>query len=887
MGLGSRLNAFWRALTAPGRLDREIDAEVRGYYEELVEHYERAGLTPEAARREARIRAGGVEQVKEEVRDARVGRGVESVVYDVRLALRGLRRSPGFTAAAVLTLALGIGANTAIFSVVNAMLVEPLPFRDSSRLVFVWADQTSSGYPRAPLSGPELNDLRERTTLFEGFGAVWANTAALTGDGDPEQLRIGFVSTNFFHVLGVEPSLGRTFGPEDETEGAPLGIVLGWPVWQRRYAGDASIVGRRILVNGRPTTVIGVMPERFRMLMPPDAAVPDDMQAWIPFNPGFVHGPRGQRFLRVVGRMRPGVTIEQARGDVDGVAARISREFPEYGSAGRLFSTVGLQADGVRELRQPLMALFGGVGILLLIACVNVASLLVARAAERSKETALKLALGAGRRRLLRQSVVEGLVLTMLGAVAGLVVAQWSLAPMLALRPASLDRLATARIDLRVLAFTAGTALFWGVLLSCAPVVEMFRTDLATTLRQDGRGTSGSIQYRTRAALVVVQIALGVVMLVGAGLLVRSFQRIQSVDPGFRASGRLTFKVALPGSRYRSREAVNAVSRELLAELRAIPGVARAGAISHLPFDNLPNWWGPYLPAPGDDSNAPNTDLRTVTPGLLETIGATLVEGRFFTEDDDPRGAPVAIVDDLMARRTWPGQSAIGKRVWLDPYSTGHPAVEVSVVGVVKHVRFRSLVELLSEQAFLPQRVVNRSPLSYVIESQRSFAETAAAARRVVARLDPELPVYDVKPFDAYVSGARAMQRFTSVLASAFALVALALACVGVYGVMAYAMARRRYEFGVRLALGARPAQVVRLVVGEGARLAAVGVTLGAAAAVVAAHALRAQLFGVTPRDAATYAVAATAIGLSAIAASWIPARRAAGASPLDALRSE
>ena len=884
---GARIKSWWRTVVHRDRLDRDLDEEFAAFVDEIVARRVAGGQSPDAARREALVDIGGVQQIKEDVRAGRTGSALESLAHDLRYACRGLRRSPGFAAAAILALALGIGANTAIFSVVNALLVEPLPYRDSSRLVFVWADMSASGYPRAPLSAPELVDLRARTTRFDDFGAIWANTAALTGDGDPEQMRIGLVTTNFFDVLGVDAALGRTFTSDDESEGPPTAILLGAPVWQRRYGGDRSIVGRRILLNGQPVTVVGVMPPTFRLLMPPDAAVPDDMQAWILFNRNFTRGPRGQMFLRVVGRMRSGVPLEEARREIDGIAATISREFPDYGNGGRAFTTVGLQADGVRELRQPLIALFAGVAILLLIACVNVAGLLVARAAARSHETALRLALGAGRMRLLRQYLVEGLVLTAAGAAAGLIVARAALPSILALRPASLDRLAAAQIDARVLAFTLAVAVAWGLLLSCAPLAEAMRLDLVPALRQEGRRMAGSLQYRTRSALVVVQIALGVVLLVGSGLLIRSFLRIQALDPGFASESRLTFKVALPGSRYRNRDAFNAFSRRLQAELSALPGVASTGAISHLPFDNLPNWGGPYLSAPGDDSNAPHADLRTVTPGLFETIAAPLVEGRFFTEDDDPRRDMVAIVDDLLARRAWPGQSAVGRRVWIDPFSTGHPAVSATVVGVVRHLRIRSLVDPLSEQLFLPERIVNRSPLAFVVRTSNAPEEITATVRRAIAALDPELPVYDVRSLDSFVAGARAMQRFTSLLAGAFAAVALALACVGVYGVMAYAIARRRYEFGVRLALGAHPQQVIGLVVREGGRLMLAGVAAGVALGLVVAHSLQSQLFGVTPRDPATYGMAAAVVSLAALVASWLPARRAASADPLDALRSD
>jgi predicted permease len=811
------------------------------------------------------------------------------MIEDFRYALRGLRRSPGFTSVAILTLALGIGANSAIFSVVRAMLIAPLPYRDSSRLVFVWSDMTAIGYPRAPLSAPELKDLRDRSTLFDGFGSIWATTGALTGDGDPEQLRVGLVSTNFFSLLGADAAIGRTFAHEDESFTAPRAILFSWALWQRRYGGDSSVVGRAVRVNGQTMTVVGVMPADFRLLMPPDAAVPDDLQAWVPLNPAVLtRGPRGQQYLRVVGRMKPGVTLEQARREVDAIAAQISREFTDYGSNGRVFKTVGLQADGVRLIRPVLLALFGGVAILLLIACVNVASLLVARAASRARETALRLSLGARYSRLLRQCLVEGLVLALFGAAAGLFAGRACLRLLLALRPDALSRLDAAHVDGAVFGFTAGISIAWGVLFSLAPVAEVVRTDLLSALRHEGRWAAGSVHYRTRAALVVVQIALSVVLLVGAALMVRSFLALQRVDPGFRSAATLTFRIALPGARYQTADSFNQFGRQLEARLAAVPGVTGVGSVSHVPYDNLPNWGGPYITIPGaDESTSVMADNRAVTPRLFETVGARLVEGRFFTEDDGPKSERVVIVDDQLARRAWPGQSAVGKRIASDPGSTGHPLVWSTVVGVVRHLRHRSLLEDLGDQIYFAERQTQRNPMAYVVRSELDPSALSRTVRETVAALDPELPVYDIRPLDEYVAAARASQRFAMLLAAAFAVVALALASVGVYGVIAYAMTRRRYEFGVRLALGAQPAQVVALVLREGAALAIVGVGVGVVGAGAVAQLLASQLFGVTPRDGASYGVAVIAIAAAAVAACWLPARRATAISPLEALRSE
>jgi putative ABC transport system permease protein len=883
-----RIRSLARTVFRRGRLDRELDAELRAALDTLAERYRQDGLTPAQAERGARLDVGGLEQVKEQVRAGRIGAGIGSSLLDLRYAWRALWKAPAFVAAVIVTLALGIGANAAIFSVVHAMLLAPLPYRDADRLVFVWSDMTDAGYPRAPLSGPELRDLRERSTTCSGFAAIWANTTALTGEGDPEQLRIGLVTHDFFQVLGAEPALGRTFRPEDAARGARPAILLAWAVFQRRYGADPTLVGRDILINDRPVTVIGVMPRDFRLLLPADSAVPDDLQAWQSFGANVERGPRGQQFLRVIGRMRPGVTITEARDDVSGIARRISREFSEYGAAGRIFNTVPLHDDAVREIRPTLLALFAGVVLLLTIACVNVASLLIARAAARRSETALRLALGASRPRLVRQFLIEGLLLAVLGGGAGLAVGYGVLRGLIALRPDALARIELSRFDPPVFAFTCATALLWGVLFSLAPLVEVFNVHLAPALQRQGRVASGPIRYRTRAALVAMQLALGTVLLVGAGLLVRGFVRIQQVDPGFRAAGVLTFRAAVPFQRYSSPAAFNAFSRDLERAIAAVPGVTAVGAISHLPYDDLPNWGGGYVSDTAvDRTNAPNADYRTVTPGLFDTLGVGIVDGRGFTEDDQDPTNPVAIVDERLAGRMWPGRSAIGQHLVVDPGSNGAPTVKVTIVGMVRHLRLRSLVADLTEQIFFPQRFGQRNPMAFAVRTGRDPVSLAPDVRAAIAHVDPRLPIYDVRPLDDYLASARATRRFTVLLASAFSAVALLLACVGVNGVLSYAVTRRRHEFGVRLALGAPPERVVREVMREGLVLAAAGLTAGVAIATASSRLLANQLYGVSPRDPATFAAAAAVLGLAAALACWIPARRVTTVSPMEALRTE
>jgi putative ABC transport system permease protein len=892
MPILSRISSVWNTLFRKERLDRELDDELSAAIETLSDRYVASGMDATAARRAAVAALGGhvaIDQMKADVRDGRVGAGLDALLLDLRYAWRGLSNAPAFTIVIVLTLALGIGANTAIFSVVHAMLLAPLPYRDSDRLVFIWADRTATGYPRAPLSGPELADLREGSTTCADFAAIWASgTVALTGNGeDPEQLRSAFVTANFFQVLGVDTVFGRLFRPGDSAEGAAPTILLGWDLFQRRFGADPSIVGKQILVNEQLTTVIGVMPRDFRLLMPLDSSVPDRLQAWHPFWESLERDPRQNRLLRVIGRMQPGVTVAQARADIAGVAERVSRQI----GIGVAFTTVRLQEDDVREIRAPLVALFVGVSILLMIACVNVAGLLIARAASRASEAALRLALGASRSRLVRQHLVEGLFLTLVGAVAGVIAGSVALRMLLAFAPESLSRISSARINPTVLAFTAGISVIWGVLLSLAPLIQLFQRNSQRPLGASRRVSATPVRYRIRAALVVVQIALSVVLLAGAGLMLRAFVEVLRVDPGFRADRHLTFRIAIPEQRYSNETAVIAFSRELRHRLAAIPGVTGVGAISNLPYDDLPNWALSYRPDVAGDidaslkhEGAPSADTRAISKGLFETLGVRLIEGRFFTDDDDRSKRPVVIIDDMLARQLWPNRSALGRQFLI---GQGIPEQRASVVGVVRHVRLRSLVSALTPQIFIPIGQWQRDPMAFVVETDLRPAAIVPEIRAAVRSLDPRLPIYDVRAMATYVEAARAMRRFTVGLAGAFALVALALTSIGVYGVLAYTVALRRHEFGVRRALGAEAGQVMWEVLREGLGFALTGCVAGLAIAAVAAGLIQNQLYGVHPRDPVSHGVAIALIVCGALVACWIPARRAIAVSPMDALRSE
>jgi putative ABC transport system permease protein len=885
MPLWPKIASFWRTVAGGRRLDAELDEELRGYLAEIEARHLASGMDPASARRRALIDVGGADQIKEHVRDIRIGRFVEETVRDIGYAWRQLRRSPSFALASVLTLALGVGANTAIFSVVHALLIAPLPYADPSRLVFVWADQAAEGYPRAPLSGPELTDLDTRATAFEGFGAIWATTAALTGGDEPEQLRIGHVTHDYFSLLGAATAVGRTFVESDLVNGPPTSILLSASLWRRRFGSDPGIAGARILVNGRPTTVVGVLPDDFRLWMPPDAAVPDDLEAFQLFDRSLPEFPRGQRFLRVIGRMREGVPLAAAQQDVARVGDEISRAHAQYGSAGRRFETVSLQADAVREIRGPLLAMFGAVAILLMIACVNVASLLIARAAARTRETAMRIALGAGHARLLRQHLVEGLLLTAIGALAGLVAARWSLAALLALAPASLSRLSSARIDGTVVAVSLAIVFLWGVLLSVAPLSEIWRVRLATAIRLDAARSGSSGGQRLRAVLIGGQIAMSVVLVVAALLLARTFLNVQSVDPGFSADRIQSFRIAV---RAPNRDRALAFHRELQARLSALPGAAGAASISHAPYDHVPNWGGPYTSVAGlDPSTVPQADYRSLSPGALELLGFRLIEGRSFTEHDDPTAPLVTIVDRRVAERTWPGESPLGKQLGVDVFVTGKAEQWATVIGVVEHVRHRSPIADVRDQLYFSQRQALRNPSVYIVKAAGDPTALMPAVREAIRTIDATQPIYDVRPLAMYVATANATRQFTMRLAVMFALVAVLLASVGVYGVIAYSVALRHREFGVRRALGAQAAQVVALVAREGSLLLGAGMAAGVILAAAVAWWMQGLLFGVGPWDPGIYVTAIPLLLLAGALACLLPARRALKVSPVEALRAE
>jgi putative ABC transport system permease protein len=884
MRILARLSSLWRGVFQRARMEAELDEELEGYFEELAARKEAGGLPPAEARRAARLEMGGSLPLKLAVRESWLVSAWDSVFQDVRQAWRGLRATPGPSLLAVVTFALGMGSASAILGVVQATLLTPAPYRDPSRLVLVWADLTAAGHPRAPLSGPELGDLRVRTTSFEGLGGIWANSITLTHHGEPEFVRIGLVTASFFPVLGVEPAAGRLFTSADAVEGPPTSILLSWGLWQRRFGGDPEIVGRSITVDDSPATVLGVLPTAFRLLLPHDSGTPDTIEAYQLFPEQIVEGPRGQRYLRVVGRMRPGVSLAGAREDVDRVAAQLTKEFPD--PRGTAFTTVSLDADNTKAVRGPLLVVTASVALLLVISAVNVLGVLVARAAARRREMAVRVALGASLSRILRLALAEGLTLAVLGAAIGIGLGQGELSLLLALQPEALRRLGEVTLDGCVLAWTSALALLWGGLFTLAPLREYTRPDVGSALAAT-RGEGRRLRPVFRSALVVAQVALTLVLLVGAGLLTRTFAKIQAIDPGFRADGVLTFRVPSATPRYPSPESRDALGRTLRAALGALPSVTSVGAASHLPYDAIPNWGGPFSAVEASDEALPNADYRSVSPGFFETAGVELRSGRFFTDADGPQSLPVAVVDELLAERVWPGTSPLGQRLRVDPRSTGAPDTWVTVVGVVRHVRHRSLVERLNEQVYFPLSQAFRNPVAYLVRTAGEPGDLTKSVRAAVRSVDSTLPIYEARLLSAYLDRAREVQRFTMLLVGVFAFTALVLAAIGVYGVIAFVVVERRREFGVRLALGATHRGIGALVLAEGARLAAVGAALGLAVALAAGPLFAGQLFGVSATDIVAYAVALPVIGAVALLACLWPVRRATAANVVDVLRAE
>jgi len=800
---------------------------------------------------------------------------METLLRDIRYGVRSLLKRPGFTVIALVALALGIGANTAIFSLVNAVLLLPLPFAEPDRLVWVWGN-ISNGGNRASVSPPDFLDYRQQNNTFEEFAASFTLPLRLnyTGGDEPERLEASGVTGNYFQALGAKPAFGRTFLLENEKPGNDQVAVLSYSLWQKRFAGDPAIINKTITLDGRSCAVLGVMP--------PDFSMPRAADVWVPIN--FDIDPemkmRGAHFLRPIGRLKAGVTMAQAQADTDAIARRLEEQYPESNSGWNL-RLVSLREQLVGNTRPTLFILFGAVGFVLLIACANVANLLLVRAAGRQKEIAVRTALGAGRWRIVRQMITESVLLSLVGGALGTLLALWGVEVLVALSAGSLPLTAHVGIDATVLGFTLLVSVLTGVLFGLAPAVRTMKLNLSESLKEGGRsGSEGAHRNRTRSVLVVIESAVAVVLLIGAGLLVRSLLRLQDTSPGFDARNVLTMGVNLPRAKYDKPEKAASFFAELESRVAGLPGVEAVGLVSELPLSGQLNDM-PYTVEgrpPVSIDQAYDDDFRRVNTNYFKALGIPFLRGRNFTEQEVRQGAALVIISELLAHKVFPNEEPLGKRLIM---ASGYT---FEIIGIVGDIRHHALESDPAAAMYMPAYPAS---VNVVIRSKGDPASLAAAVRKEVLQIDPNQPVADVRTMEQWLERAVAGPRYRTTLLGLFALVALALASTGIYGVMSYSVSQRTHEIGVRMALGARRLDVMRLVVRQGMTLVIVGVALGLAGAFALTRLMDSLLFGVTAKDPFTFVAVSALLTLVAFVACYLPALRATKVDPLVALRYE
>jgi len=875
----------WRSRRQIGA---DVDEELRFHIDMRIEELRALGLTNDAARTEALRQFGDLEEARRYI--AGIDHATEAahrrseymgdLRQDIVYALRKLRSAPAFTITVALTLALGIGANTAIFSVVNGVLLQPLPFPQPDRIVrlrFIYNGQSDAGSP------PELKDFRTRSRTMQGIAMYAGQAANLVRDGaDPELLRGVTVSANWFKIMGITPALGRSFADGEDREGAAKVAMISEAVWHRDFSGDREIVGRAIRLNGEQVTVIGVVPAR--------RAYPLTAEVWLPLvftSDELSDKNRGARYLQMVGRLSDGATVEQAQRELSQIGASIAASFPDKYKT-LAIQPLPLQSAIVGDLRRPLLVVMGAVAFVLLIACANVANLLLVRATGRESEMAVRTALGADRARLVRQLVTESMLLSLLGAAAGLLLARWGMAALLRLAPPDLPRVGTATIDGTALVFTIGIAVVTGLVFGLLPAAHI-HGDLASALRAGLRGTrTRHLTARTRGGIVVAEVALAVTLLVGAGLLLRSFQHLLAVDPGFRPDGVLTFRVSLPERSYASDTAQRAFVDGLDARLHALPGVRQAAIATALPLDgsDFTLSFTIHGRAPVSPNDEPATQVVSATPEFFATMGIPVLRGRLFSRDAQPGTPKEVVVSREFVRRFFSNEDPIGHYLDLG-WSVDGDRKGGTIVGVVGGVKQVALDQETPPLLYLPYAQAPMWNLRVVLRGSVPPASLTNPARGAVHEIDRELPVFALRTLTEYVAQSIGPQRFYATVVAVFAAVALILAAIGLYGVIAYSVSQRAHELGVRVALGATGQRIAGMVVGQGLMLTLAGVAIGVLAATLVSRLLASLLFGVGALDPLTFGLVLVVLAAVAVVASYVPARRAARVDPLIAMRGE